>query len=154
MVRRITGTLLMIGLNRLTLEEMEDALKNQQNLEVNIAPPAHVYFCGKFNIQTRLTLANNPEYSSNDWQTFKRLMSHALPYKSIFFWALSVGILMAVVAPLRPLIIQLIIDNSILTYDLNSLQKMSLLLIGILITETLFRYVFSYSTALFRAICN
>ncbi len=44
MVRRITGTLLMIGLGRMTISKMEKALKNRHELEVNIAPPAHGLF--------------------------------------------------------------------------------------------------------------
>ncbi len=106
------------------------------------------YFCGRYNIRRRFTLANNIEYTGNDWKTFKRLMSQALPYKTIFIGALLVGIIMAVVAPLRPLLIQLIIDNHILNYDLTGLQRMSLILAGVLITETLLRYTFTYSTSL------
>jgi tRNA pseudouridine38-40 synthase len=44
MVRRITGTLLMIGIQRLSIEEMEAALNKRDVLEVNIAPPAHGLF--------------------------------------------------------------------------------------------------------------
>lgn len=44
MVRRITGTLLMVGLNRLSIEDMEAALNKRDVLEVNIAPPAHGLF--------------------------------------------------------------------------------------------------------------
>ncbi|MCB0503036.1 MAG: tRNA pseudouridine(38-40) synthase TruA [Bacteroidetes bacterium] len=44
MVRRIVGTLLMVGLDRLTIEEMKAALNKHDILEVNIAPPAHGLF--------------------------------------------------------------------------------------------------------------
>lgn len=44
MVRRITGTLLMIGLNRLSISEMELALNKRDILDVNVAPPAHGLF--------------------------------------------------------------------------------------------------------------
>ncbi len=44
MVRRIVGTLLMIGVGRLTIDEMNTALNKHDILEVNIAPPAHGLF--------------------------------------------------------------------------------------------------------------
>lgn len=44
MVRRIVGTLLMIGLDRISIKDMEEALKKRDILEVNIAPPAHGLF--------------------------------------------------------------------------------------------------------------
>ncbi len=47
MVRRITGALLMIGLERLTIEDFHDKFLNKKNLEVNIAVPAHGLFLWK-----------------------------------------------------------------------------------------------------------
>ena len=44
MVRRITGALLMIGTNKLSLEQLEEAVRNKSELEVTFAPPAHGLF--------------------------------------------------------------------------------------------------------------
>ncbi|MEZ5007325.1 MAG: tRNA pseudouridine(38-40) synthase TruA [Chitinophagales bacterium] len=54
MVRRIVGTLLMIGLDRLTIEDMETALNKRDVLEVNIAPPAHGLFLWQIDYPTKL----------------------------------------------------------------------------------------------------
>ncbi len=89
----------------------------------------------------------NDSVKKSDWQTFKRLMRQAGDYKSIFILALFLGLCLAVISPLRPFIIQRIIDHEILQNDITGLTRLSLLLIGLLILETLFRYAFMYSTS-------
>ena len=54
MVRRITGTLLMVGLNRITIDEIESALNKRDILEVNIAPPAHGLFLWEITYPTNI----------------------------------------------------------------------------------------------------
>jgi tRNA pseudouridine38-40 synthase len=44
MVRRITGALLMVGMERMSVAEMESALSKHDELEVNVAPPAYGLF--------------------------------------------------------------------------------------------------------------
>ncbi len=107
-----------------------------------------VYFCGKLRIQQIFILTSPIPQNKSDMATFKRLMRQAWPYRGIFLGALSIGILLAVLSPLRPLLIQIIIDKYILTYNTSGLTRMSILLIGVLITETLFRYIFAYSTSI------
>ena len=85
---------------------------------------------------------------NSDWQIFKRLMMQAWPYRRVFIGAMAVGIGIAILGPLRPMIIQIIIDRHILTYDPSGLKTMSLLLVLVLFLETMSRYVFSYSTSL------
>ncbi|MEZ5021930.1 MAG: ABC transporter ATP-binding protein [Chitinophagales bacterium] len=85
--------------------------------------------------------------STKNTSTFKRLMLQAMPYKKLFFGALSIGILLAILTPLRPLLIKITIDRYIINYDGNGLRLMLLLMLGTLILETLFRYIFAYSTS-------
>jgi ATP-binding cassette subfamily B protein len=61
---------------------------------------------------------------------------------------MAVGVAIAIFGPLRPWLIQIIIDDHILNFDLNGLQRMSLLLLGVLVMETFSRYLFAYSTSL------
>ena len=74
-------------------------------------------------------------------------MRQAVPYQSILFGSMFIGICIAILGPLRPWLIQIIIDDHILTYDSNGLRRMSIILFGILILETFCRYLFSYSTS-------
>ena len=57
------------------------------------------------------------------------------------------GILLAIITPLRPMLIQLTVDK----YITNSMAKMvvyiTLIQIGIIIIETLMRFVFSFTMA-------
>lgn len=106
------------------------------------------YFCGELSIHQIFTLTNQSKENTSDMATFKRLMMQAWPYRGIFIGALLIGVLIAVISPLRPLLIQIIIDKHILTNDINGLKRMSILLIGVLITETFFRYIFGYTTAI------
>jgi ATP-binding cassette subfamily B multidrug efflux pump len=106
------------------------------------------YFCGKLPILQIFILTDSTTKNKGDWATFKRLMRQTLPYKNIFFGSLGMAIFLAVLSPLRPLIIQIIIDKNILNYDIKGLTGMSLLLIAVLIIETLFRYLFGYATSI------
>lgn len=102
------------------------------------------YFCGKLTTQQTYSL-NNP---SKNTSTFKRLMMQALPYKKLFLGALLIGILLAVLTPLRPLLIKITIDRYIINYDRHGLMIMLFLMLGTLVLETFFRYIFSYSTSI------
>ncbi|MCP4120367.1 MAG: ABC transporter ATP-binding protein, partial [Bacteroidetes bacterium] len=92
-------------------------------------------------------MSNDQSYNQSDWVVFKRLMSQAIPYSRILLGALFVGIMIAILGPLRPWIIQDIIDKYILEYDHAGLRRMSLILFGVLFLETFCRYLFSYSTS-------
>jgi len=92
-------------------------------------------------------LSKDQSYNQSDWVVFKRLMSQAIPYSRILFGAMFVGIMIAILGPLRPWIIQDIIDKYILEYDHAGLRRMSLILFGVLFLETFCRYLFSYSTS-------
>lgn len=72
----------------------------------------------------------------------------AWPYRKLFLGAMAFGIGIAILGPLRPFIIRIIIDDYILNYNMNGLKFMSLVLFGVLFVETLSRYVFSYWTSL------
>jgi len=81
-----------------------------------------------------------------DFALFKRLLQLALPFKRIFIASTILAIVLALVNPLRPYIIQLTVDNAILKNDLPLLYKMTFVLIGILCCNVIFRYYFIYAT--------
>ncbi len=81
-----------------------------------------------------------------DWDLFKRVVRLARPFKKAFIGATVLAVLLAVVSPLRPYLIQLTVDNHILVPDQSGLKNMAMLLIGILIVEAILRYNFIYMT--------
>lgn len=77
-----------------------------------------------------------------------RVLKLAGPYKSRFIFTTTLAVLLAVMAPVRPLIIQITIDNYILPADnelLQGLINMIIILIGLLMVESIFRYLFIFS---------
>ncbi len=81
-----------------------------------------------------------------DWVLFKRVLRLAIPFKKTFVIASLLAIVLAVLGPLRPYIIQLTIDNHILQNDGDGLLRMSIILIGLLMLTGICRYYFTFLT--------
>ncbi len=92
-----------------------------------------------------------------DFSLLRRVFQYASPYKSRLYLSITLSILLAVISPLRPLLIQVTVNNYIKngTSDILSVKnKMIELIIYItifqvvlLLAETMFRFYFSFITA-------
>jgi len=71
----------------------------------------------------------------------------AKPYKKTFVSAGILAVTLAILAPLRPFLIQVTIDDYILENDGPGLLTMIMILIGLLMVEAVFRYNFIYMTS-------
>ena len=82
-----------------------------------------------------------------DYSLLRRIFSYASPYKKKFYWSVALAIILAVVTPIRPLLIQLTVNNHIA----NKVEYMIILVtiwqIGIILVETALRFLFSFLTA-------
>ena len=82
-----------------------------------------------------------------DYSLLRRIFSYASPYKKKFYWSVALAIILAVVTPIRPLLIQLTVNNHIA----NKVEYMIILItiwqIGIILAETALRFLFSFLTA-------
>ena len=82
-----------------------------------------------------------------DYSLLRRIFSYASPYKKKFYWSVVLAIILAVVTPIRPLLIQLTVNNHIA----NKVEYMIILItiwqIGIILAETALRFLFSFLTA-------
>lgn len=87
------------------------------------------------------------EGKSNRRSLFFRVLGLAIPFKGPFIWTSSLAIFLALLGPLRPYLIQLTVDNHILSSNFKGLQMMVLLLLAVLIAESLCRYLFIYSSS-------
>lgn len=78
----------------------------------------------------------------------KRIFRYARPYRKIFFGSVVLTVVLAALAPLRPLLIEHTIDQYIAFNDLDGLGMMMLVLLGALIVEVAVKYSHTYYTNL------
>lgn len=89
-------------------------------------------------------MSNKP---GTDYQTLKRLLKQAAPHKKLFWGSLEMGILVSAITPIRPMLMQKMIDDYIIRFDFVGLKNMTILLIVLLIVETFLRYALAYVTS-------
>lgn len=90
---------------------------------------------------------SQPTDSYTTWKVLLRVIALVKPYKSIFWLTTSMVILLAILSPLRPWLIQYTVDGPIAKGDFSGLLHFTLLMLGVLILESLFRYMFSFFSA-------
>ncbi|MBL4593891.1 MAG: ABC transporter ATP-binding protein [Flavobacteriales bacterium] len=78
-----------------------------------------------------------------DFSLFKRVMTYVKPYNRMFYITASLTIILALIALIRPILIQVAVDDYIKEVDANGLFTMTMLLIGFLIIESIFQYFFT-----------
>lgn len=81
-----------------------------------------------------------------DFNLLKKVLQYSKPYKRVFALTISSTILLAVLSPLRPWLIQYTIDNYVAIPNSEQLLKMVLLMIGILIFESIVQFFNTYYT--------
>jgi ATP-binding cassette subfamily B multidrug efflux pump len=92
-----------------------------------------------------------------DFSLLKRVFYFAAPYKKRLYLSVALSVLLAVITPIRPYLIQLTVNNYIkngITNDAILKNKMvemiiwiTILQIGLLLIETVFRFYFSFITS-------
>lgn len=73
-------------------------------------------------------------------------MGYAGPYKKQFVISAVLAVFLSILAPLRPILIEISVNDYVLRNDLHGLIVISLLSLGLLITESICRYFFIYIT--------
>lgn len=79
--------------------------------------------------------------------SLKRLFSYTHKYKSILISSIILGIALAMLAPLRPFLIQISVDDYIKNNLFNGLILIVVLQLAILLIETILRFLFSFRTS-------
>ena len=82
-----------------------------------------------------------------DLKELKRVFRYAAPYRRTFILSVFLSIVLAVLAPVRPLLIQYTINDVIAKGLLSTLAWITVIQVGILMVETGLRFLFSYLTA-------
>lgn len=76
-----------------------------------------------------------------------RVFAYTRPYRSRFVWSVILSIVLAVMAPIRPMLIQYTINHIIREGLWNALVWITILQVGILLIETALRFLFTYLTS-------
>ena len=76
----------------------------------------------------------------------KRVFSFAAPYRRYFYLSMFLTVMLALLSPVRPYLIQLSVDKYISNQWAQMLMIVTVLQIGMLILETAVRFFFSYIT--------
>ncbi|WP_420317474.1 ABC transporter ATP-binding protein [Ekhidna sp.] len=79
-----------------------------------------------------------------DLTVLKRLFAFAKPYIGVFYFLVFLTIALSVAGPLRPMLIQMAIDNNVANGDYPGLVNMIMLLIGLLIFQAIVQYLHTY----------
>ena len=93
-----------------------------------------------------------------DFALLRRVFSYAAPYRKKFYLSVALAILLAIITPIRPLLIQLTVNDYIGgdknasffggRFDIAEMVVLvTMIQIGIIIIETAMRFLFSFTTA-------
>ncbi|MEJ7820860.1 MAG: ABC transporter ATP-binding protein, partial [Chitinophagaceae bacterium] len=82
-----------------------------------------------------------------DISLLKKIFRFAAPYKKILYISVFLSIVLAIISPLRPFLIQYTVNNFIKDRDTHWLILITIIQIGMLLFETGLRFYFTYITA-------
>jgi ATP-binding cassette subfamily B multidrug efflux pump len=81
-----------------------------------------------------------------DWPVIQRIFSLVRPYRTVFRISVVLTLLLALLSPVRPWLIQFTIDNFISKGNYNGLLWMTILLLSLLIFQSIVQYFNTFLT--------
>lgn len=81
-----------------------------------------------------------------DFKLFRRLLAYTKPYRLIFYFVAFAAIIMSGLAVLRPYLLKLAIDESIVPKDGEGFMKYVILMVVVLLLEVIFQFAFIFYT--------
>jgi len=79
-----------------------------------------------------------------DFKLFKRLLAFTKPYRLVFYFVAFAAVIMSVLAVLRPYLLKLAIDDSIVPKDSHGFLKYVVLMVVVLLLEVIFQFAFIF----------
>ncbi len=79
-----------------------------------------------------------------DLRLLIRVMRYVKPYRAMFWFTTSMVILSALLAPLRPLLIQYTLDDTIIIPNPGMLRTMTIIIVGLLVLEAIVQFLQTY----------
>ncbi len=81
-----------------------------------------------------------------DFKLFKRLLAFTKPYRAVFYFVAFAAIVMSGLAVLRPYLLKLAIDNSMVPKDGDGFMEYIILMVVVLFLEVIFQFAFIFYT--------
>lgn len=81
-----------------------------------------------------------------NFSLLKRVMAYVKPYRAIFIWSVLLTILLAAIAPVRPMLVGFTLDQHILKGDYQGLLNITILMLVLLALQTAFQYAHTLLT--------
>ncbi|MFM7090585.1 MAG: ABC transporter ATP-binding protein, partial [Bacteroidota bacterium] len=85
-----------------------------------------------------------PTSNQLDLQLLKRVLAEASPYKSLLLGTTLMAVLLAPLATLRPWLVQKMVDEHIVQFDLGGLFRLVVLFLLVLFLHAFLTYLFTY----------
>ncbi len=79
-----------------------------------------------------------------DFKVLKRIFRFVKPYIGKFYFLVILTFALAILAPVRPYLIQLTVDNHIMAGDFQGLIDMTIILVGVLVLQAIVQYAHTY----------
>ena len=79
-----------------------------------------------------------------DWSVLKRLMKFVTPYRGRFYGVIFLTVLLGLLTPLRPILIQHTIDDDVAFGDYAGMVNVMILLLVLLIVHSIAQYAHTY----------
>ncbi|MEJ7779552.1 MAG: ABC transporter ATP-binding protein [Daejeonella sp.] len=81
-----------------------------------------------------------------DISLLRRIFQYVTPYRRIFAWSIILTVALAILAPIRPWLIQLTVDKYIIENNKTGLVNMALIMLGLLLIQGLCQYFHTFYT--------
>ena len=81
-----------------------------------------------------------------NFSLLKRVMAYVRPYRAIFLWSVLLTILLAAIAPVRPMLVGFTLDQHILKGNYQGLLNITILMLVLLALQTGFQYAHTLLT--------
>lgn len=79
-----------------------------------------------------------------DFNVLKRILQFVKPYKGRFYFLILLTVVLGVLTPIRPLLIQYTLDRHVANGDYFGMVQIMVLIFGLLIVHSVFQYVHTY----------
>jgi len=88
-----------------------------------------------------------PKKTFFDFALLRRVFGFAAPYRKRFYLSVVLAIVLALVTPIRPMLIQLTVNKYIANSMMDMVVRITIWQIGLILLESALRFLFSFTTA-------
>lgn len=79
-----------------------------------------------------------------DWSVLRRLMKFVLPYRGRFIVVVILTVVLGILAPMRPFLIQYTLDHDVSVGNFDAMVRMMVIIFGLLVLNSIAQYVHTY----------